>query len=353
MEQRPLGLSKNNWPSSINFPLTLAPMVGLSHCAFRQLLRSYLPQGAQCLWPSEMLNSRRLPDENLPQIPEAMCLGDESFWMPQILANDEVKIQRSLEKLYQHGAQGIDINMGCPVQKALKHNYGVALMGDVDYAAQVVAATVRHSPGPVSVKLRGAHPDKKQEWLHFSRSLYEAGASWLCLHPRTPEQKRKGSAQWESIKDLVNHLPIPVIGNGDVQVVDDVFAMIEQTGCDMVMAGRALTARPWLFWQLGEKLGWPNPPGRNGTAPRTPIEEGQEYARSLLELWSIMQDVFPERLAWRKFLFHVKTGSVWLIYGHHLHSRLTALKSTNDITGVIEDFFSTDQPMSAKTQLRQ
>ncbi len=350
----PMGFHKAGLPQEVNFPLTLAPMVGLSHCAFRQLLREYLPHGATTIWPSEMLNSRRLPNEILDEIPEAMTLGDENFWVPQILANDPIKIEKSLDKLYAHGAHGVDINMGCPVQRALKHNYGVALMGDVEYAAQVVRDTVRFSSGPVSVKLRGAAPEDKERWMGFTKRLEEAGASWLCLHPRTPDQKRRGTANWSSIQDLTENISIPVIGNGDIQVVDDVLAMLHQTGCDMVMAGRTLTARPWLFWQLGDKLGWPSPRGREGQRPpQTDVEEGEEYGRSLLRLWEIMSSLFPERLALRKFLFHVKTGSVWLMYGHELYSRVSNIKQGDQLPQVIQDFFSMPQPMLQKTDLRQ
>lgn len=349
-----LGFYKPGLPKSLNFPLTMAPMVGLSHCAFRQLLREYLPAEAVTLWPSEMLNSRRLPDETLQKIPEAMRAEDENFWVPQILANEEDKIKRSLIKLYDHGAQGIDINMGCPVRKALKHNYGVALMGDVDYAAEVVRMTVKNASGPVSVKLRAVEADQRQDWVHFVKSIEAAGASWLCLHPRTAEQKRRGQSDWTQIRELTEQVSIPVIGNGDIQTSEDVQRMIQETGCDMAMAGRALTARPWLFWQLGEDLGWAPPKGREGQkAPRTGIEEGTEYGHSLLRLLNLMQDFFPEPLAIRKFRFHVKTGAVWLPFGHDLFSRTTKAKTFPAMEKTLKQFFQHPHCMSVKTELRQ
>ncbi len=348
-----MGFKRQGLPPEVNFPLTMAPMVGLSHCAFRQLVREYLPEKAVTLWPSEMLNSRRLPSENLSLVPEAMVMGDENFWIPQILANDEEKIRLSLEKLFTHGAHGIDINMGCPVQKALKHNYGVSLMGDSEYAAEVVRTTVRYSKGPVAVKLRGTEQGKKEEWLSFTKKLEDAGADWLTLHPRTAAQKRRGTADWSQIKTLKNHLSIPVIGNGDIQVVGDILAMLEETDCDMVMAGRALTARPWLFWQLGHQLGWAPPMGRSGQPPMTAEEEGLEYGKSLLRLIELMSEIFPEKLAFRKFIFHVKTGSVWLPFGHTLHAQLTYAKTLENAQAVIESFFSQPHFMSEKTFLRQ
>ncbi len=341
-------------PSAVNFPLTMAPMVGLSHCAFRQLIREYLPMGAVTIWPSEMLNSRRIPDEKLNKIPEAMRGKDENYWVPQILANEEDKIRRSLPKLFDHGAQGIDINMGCPVRRALKHNYGVALMGDADYAARVVEMTVRYASGPVSVKLRAVGSDQKANWVQFVKGLEEAGASWLCLHPRTVEQKRRGHADWSQIKELKRHVRIPVIGNGDIQTSEDVQKMLSETQCDLVMAGRVLTARPWLFWQLGEDLGWGYPQCRVGQrAPRTPEEEGIEYGRSLFRLLELMEESFAEPLAIRKFRFHVKTGSVWIPFGHHLCSELTKAYTFTDCRETLDKFFRSPHTMSVKTELRQ
>lgn len=351
--KRQIGFQKQGLPDEVNFPLTVAPMVGLSHCSFRQLLREYLPREAKTLWPSEMLNSRRIPDEKLHKIPEAMKREDESFWVPQILANEEDKIKRSLPKLYDHGAQGIDINMGCPVRKALKHNYGVSLMGDSSYASEVVRVTKKYAQGPVSVKLRAVESDQKTQWKKFVKSLEEAGASWLTLHPRTAEQKRRGQADWTQINELSETVDVPVIGNGDIQTSGDVIAMLEQTGCDMVMAGRVLTARPWLFWQLGEDLGWEAPVGKEGSAPRTPEEEGKEYGKSLHRLLELMAEDLPEPLALRKFLFHVKTGAVWLPFGHDLYAKMTKAKSFTQAQQTLDKFFAFNHQMSAKTELRQ
>lgn len=348
-----VGFHKKGLPEGVNFPLTLAPMVGLSHCAFRQLLREYLPKEAVTLWPSEMLNSRRIPDEKLAKIPEAMTWGNENFWVPQILANEEDKIKRSLVKLFDHGAQGIDINMGCPVQKALKHNYGVALMGDSDYAAEVVRLTCHYTQGPVSVKLRAGAVTEKEEWLTFVKKLEQAGANWLCLHPRTASQKRRGRADWSQISALVAAVKVPVIGNGDIQCVEDIFAMLAQTGCDMVMAGRVLTARPWLFWQLGERLGWGPPQGKEGRAPQTPEEEGREYGRSLIRLTELLEGCFSERLALKKFQFHVKTGAVWLPFGHSLYALMTKMKSFEEARVALLQFFESSHRMSLRTDLRQ
>lgn len=343
---------KKPFPLPVTFPLCLAPMVGLSHAALREVVRGYLPEGCKTLWPSEMLSSRRLPSEHLPDVPEAARDENESFWVPQILGNEERFIAPSVKKLEDYGADGIDINMGCPVQKALKHNYGVALMGDVDYAAEVVAMTVRNTRLPVSVKLRAGFENRSTDIIAFVKRLEDAGAAWVTLHPRTAEQKRSGAADWSQIRDLKNALRIPVIGNGDVQTAADAIALKEQTGCDMVMVGRALTARPWIFWQVGARLGWPNPPGRLGSPPTTPEEEGREYYRCAMKVFDGMIRRFKPVLVQKKFLFYIKTSSVWLPYGHTLYARISKCKTESEVRDSLHRFFADPHEMVARTEWR-
>jgi len=257
--------------------------------------------------------------------------------------------------LIEWGAEAIDINMGCPVQKALKHNYGVALMGDPHYAAEVVAMTVRHSSVPVSVKLRAVGSNKElDELIHFVQGLRNAGASWICLHPRTAAQKRRGWAEWGQIRHLHQAVDFPIIGNGDVQTVEDALAMLDETGCDMAMAGRGLAARPWMLWQLGEELGMQAPPGKEGLrAPRTPVEEGAEYGRCLLRLIHFSRQYFHEDLAMRKVRFYVRTTHVWLFFGQALVSVCAKAKSLNEMEESVEKFFRAPLEMSTHTELRQ
>ena len=139
------------------FPVLLAPMVGLTHFVVRKALAEYLPPGSRSLWPTEMLNSRRIPAEKPNQCIEILFHDRDAGLCPQLLANEENFIRDSITKLTDWGARAIDINMGCPVKRALTHNYGVALMGDPNYAADVAALAVKYAGAlPVSVKLRAA-----------------------------------------------------------------------------------------------------------------------------------------------------------------------------------------------------
>src|SRR5665213_1694659 len=184
----------------VNFPVCLAPMVGLSHVALRLMVKRYLPEGAITPWPTEMLSSWKLPREILGETVETFRDADEYPLVPQILGNEEGPIAESVRRLVDWGAAGIDINMGCPVKKALRHNYGVALMGDPEYASEVVRMTVRNSKVPVSVKLRAGIQKDMEFLLRFTKGLEDAGAAWITLHPRVGEQKRRGAADWSQIR---------------------------------------------------------------------------------------------------------------------------------------------------------
>ncbi len=350
----------------VNFPLCLAPMVGLTHVALRLVVRDYLPQSAFTLWPTEMLNSRRIPGEDLSQTPSALRAPQESGLVPQILGNEEKYISESVLKLQDWGAEGIDINMGCPVQKALKHNYGVALMGDAGYAAEVVRLTVKHSSVPVSVKLRAGTQADFDYLYRFVSGLREAGASWISLHPRTAEQKRRGSADWGQIRKLRGLVDFPIIGNGDIQTAEDVSEMISQTECDLTMAGRALAARPWMLWQVGEKwafdlppdaeqknLGVRDPVSGERRAPQTCIEEGAEYGKCLFQLIHLSREYFGEEAALRKIRFYIRTTAVWLVFGQTLFSLASKSKTTQELEDLATKFFSKDVEMSPRTQLRE
>ena len=178
----------------IDFPFLVAPMVGLSHVAFRELIRVYTPPSIDALIFTEMLSSRRLPSARLERAENLFVAENESYLVPQLLGNEERLIAPSIEKLLELRPWGIDINMGCPKNKTLSHNWGVLLLGDKNYAAEVVRVTKKNSPVPVSVKLRAGMGDKIDlNYLdEFTAALEEAGVDWMTIHCRPRKQKHPG-----------------------------------------------------------------------------------------------------------------------------------------------------------------
>lgn len=351
-EEQPTLLG-NNLIQNLNFPYFLAPMVGLSHVGLRAMVNKYLPKGATTLWPTEMLNSRKIPKEDLGQTNETLRASWETNLWPQILGNEYEPIQESIIKLKQWGAVGIDINMGCPVKKALQHNYGVALMGSIEYASKVVAMASDHNHLPISVKLRAGLEKNDNFLIEFVDSLIASGANWITIHPRIASQGRRGEADWNQIELLKSKFSIPIIGNGDVQTLEDVFKMKKQTGCDGVMIGRALLARPWLFWQIGEELGMEAPEEfKNKRAPQGELEEGEELGRALLCFCKTVKEHFSEDAALKRVKFLIRHNHVWLEFGHTLFTKMSNCKNMIEVENNIKEFFSTPQKMYKKTSLR-
>ena len=324
-------------------PVLLAPMVGLTHYAVRNSVAGFLPAGQKAIWPTEMLNSRRIPHQRRDEFPETLFLDRANGLCPQLLANEESFIRQSVPKLEDWGAVAIDINMGCPVQKALKHNYGVALMGDPAYAAEVVRITVAHAKVPVSVKLRaGSENQGFDDLLRFISGLYEAGASWITLHPRTAEKKRKGDADWNLIRRLKqifreegkNRI---IIGNGDVQCHEDILRMFEETECDRVMVGRAMIVKPWLI--------------RNEVEP-DPWTQGDLYGRFFKSVLRECREHYALEAGLRRLRFLIVQGKPWVEYGETLYGRMMAARSYEDVDLALEKFFSQKQRIIRRTALR-
>ncbi|MEN9529318.1 MAG: hypothetical protein RI932_1191 [Pseudomonadota bacterium] len=327
----------------LEFPFMVAPMVGLSHVAFRELVRSYTPAGLHPLRFTEMLSTRRIPDEKLETTNELRTAPDESFFVPQLLGNEEQYIAPSVKKMSQANPWGFDINMGCPVSHTLKHNWGVRLMGDPAYAAQVVEWTKKNTDRPVSVKLRGsAREDEQLDYLlQFTAALESAGADWITIHPRPRAQQHKGVANWDLVREVARVRKIPVVANGDIQTAHDALRMLTEFSADGAMIARAATARPWIMWQIAELMGNRSTPiGRDHSrCPWTPEEEGKEYIRACLKLLDLMQQFFPkEDYILEKFRFFAATGSRWYQFGHSFWKMTTKAKSCLELRDSIEDF---------------
>ncbi len=334
-----------------NFPVCLAPMVALSHVALRHLIYEYLPEGAKTIWPTEMLNSRRIPQQTLGETPETKLHAFDHNLVPQLLANEENFIVESVAKLQEWGARGIDINMGCPVKKALNHNYGVALMGDINYATKIVEWTVNAASVPVSVKVRAGLENNKTYLKDFLQSIEGAGAAWITLHPRLASEKRRGEADWSLVNEAKSWLKIPIIANGDVQTATDIDNYFSVSGADAIMIGRALNARPWLLWQWGQAKGFLNPIGKE-ICPMSPIEEGREYGISMLRLLDLLEMYFGTMEAVKKFRFHIRMSHMWLDFGHSLISIVGRSQDINVIRKDWIEFFEKPQRMNPKTLLR-
>ncbi len=350
------------WPKTrlaqlgLDFPLMVAPMVGLTHVAFRRLLRRYTPEGLNPLLFTEMLSTRRLPSERIDKVDELRVSSGESHFVPQLLGNEETFIAASIKKLLPLEPWGFDINMGCPAKQTLKHNWGVRLLGDADYAARVVEMTKRHSPLPVSVKMRCGQDKADELFLeNFTARLESAGADWLTVHARTQAQKHKGEADWGLIGTLAPKRKIPLVVNGDVQTAADVLSIFRDHAIDGVMIGRAATARPWILWQVAHAFGYTKPPLAfpNQKPPEGPEAEGREFLIAMLAFIDYLEEHFAlEDTRLRRLRFHVVNAHKWFVFGHAYYSRCMKSKSLHEARIMTEETLERFQfPMSSRINL--
>lgn len=173
----------------------------------------------------------------------------------QIFGSDPVAMQKAAALAYGiSDCELIDINMGCPTPKIVKNGEGSALMRNIPLASEIVRAVVAAVPVPVTVKMRTGWDAENLTAVPLAQAVEAAGAAAVTVHGRTREQFYSGRADWDVIRQVQASVNIPVIGNGDIVTPEDAQAMLQQTGCQAVMIGRASLGRPWIFRQAGEML---------------------------------------------------------------------------------------------------
>ncbi|HLL65612.1 MAG TPA: tRNA dihydrouridine synthase DusB [Micromonosporaceae bacterium] len=235
---------------TIDPPVVLAPMAGITNLAYRRLCRE---QGAG-LYVCEMITTRALVE----RIPKTLGMvafdADESPRSLQLYGVDPAVVARAVAMVVDDGlADHIDLNFGCPVPKVTRRGGGAALPWRRRLFAQIIRAAVAVAgPAgvPVTVKMRKGIDDDHLTYLDAGLAAQDAGAAAVALHARTAAQRYSGSADWSAIAALKATLDVPVLGNGDIWEADDALRMIAETGADGVVVGRGCLGRPWLFADL-------------------------------------------------------------------------------------------------------
>jgi tRNA-dihydrouridine synthase B len=223
--------------------LRLAPMAGVTNAPFRLVCRE---AGAGPL-TSEEIDARALVMGNGRTEALARRLPAERPLAMQLLGNDPDVLAEAARRLEAAGADGIDLNMGCPVAKIVAKGQGAALMRDPLGAAVILRTLRKAVAGPLTIKIRGGWDDRALNAVEVARVAEAEGVDAITVHPRTRSQQFTGRAPWAIIADVVTAVRVPVVGNGDVRTVDDARAMVAATGCAAVMIGRGALGRPWVF----------------------------------------------------------------------------------------------------------
>lgn len=335
-------------PHTIDSPVVLAPMAGITNRAFRRLCRRYGAEGsaaggasgASSLYVSEMITSRALVERT----PLTMRLiehdPDEQPRSIQLYSVDAATTGRAVDILAsENRCDHIDLNFGCPVPKVTRKGGGAALPWKTDLFRAIVSAAVRSAAPygiPVTVKMRKGIDDDHLTFLEAGRIAQGEGAAAVALHARTAAQAYSGHAQWEAIAQLKQTVTdIPVLGNGDIWSAQDAVEMVRQTGCDGVVVGRGCLGRPWLFADLAAAFA--------GTPTR--VEPTLREVAEILRLHTVYLAEFfeDERKACRDIRKHI----AWYLKGFRVGSQLRAGLGLVDSLAALDDLIATldlDQP---------
>lgn len=226
-------------------PTMLAPMEGVSHPTFRAILAELGGLGCVC---TEFVRVTKDPLSSAVLAREVQFAEGVSLSV-QVMGNLPEQMAEAAGAMAAHGADIVDINLGCPVPKVVKKGVGAAMLKDLDLLERVLGAMRERVPGLLSAKIRAGWDDKAHV-LAIGATVQRAGADFIVVHPRRRADYYAGVADWRIIRTLKEALEIPVVGNGDCWYAADAPRMMAETGCDGVMIGRPALRNPWIFQQI-------------------------------------------------------------------------------------------------------
>jgi len=292
-------------------PLIMAPLHEITDQPFRRMLREV---GGVGLTVSEMISSEALVRRARKAERMMAAEGGRPYAM-QLSGSDPGHLAEAARITEAAGADLVDLNMGCPAGNVTKGGAGSALLRDLRLAEACTAAIVKAVKVPVTVKMRAGwdtSQKERAEYLDFLKMFENVGVQALTIHPRTRSQQYEGQADWSLIAKAVEagH-PYPIIGNGDVVVAADAQRMVQATGCQGVMIGRAALTNPWIFRQVLE-------PGFQVTEEQR-IDLCVRFFRLLLESFEEREAVHKIKKLGGWFTKGIRNGALFRQRLNHIH----------------------------------
>lgn len=304
----------------------LAPMAGVTDMPFRVLCRE---MGCGLVY-SEMVSAKGIMYNNENTNKLLFVSDRERPAAVQLFGSNPDIMGGMAKKIEGADIDILDINMGCPAPKIVKNGEGSALMKNPRLIGDIVFAVSHAQKKPVTIKIRKGFDDNSINAVEIAKEAEKNGAAAIAVHGRTREQYYSGKADWDIIKQVKNAVNIPVIGNGDITDAVSAKAMIEQTGCDAVMIGRAAQGNPWIFREVAAYL------ETGELIPPPTMEEKREIARRHAEM---LIDYKGEYIGVREMRRHLTYYTRGIKDAAQVRRIVNGAESLEEILNMIDTYF--------------
>ena len=314
-------------PYTLDNNLLLAPMAGVTDKPFRQLCRTY---GAGLAVSEMVASDPALWNTKKSQL-RLNHYEEESPRSVQIVGADPQAMAQAAKYNADLGAQTIDINMGCPAKKVCNVFSGSALMQDEILVTKILESVVGAVDIPVTLKLRTGWNKENKNAVKIARIAEDSGIQMLTVHGRTRACGFKGEAEYQTIKQVKAHVSIPVIANGDITSAEKAADVLQATGADGIMLGRAALGNPWIFREIDHFL----QTGEQMARPST-----EDIRQVVLQHLDGLYELYGEYTGVRVARKHVGWYSKYLEDGEILRSRVNKTESVERQLFVVKNYFN-------------
>lgn len=311
---------------AIESPVILAPMAGVTDLPFRLLCRRK-GAGLLCM---EMVSAKAIYYHNRNTEALLEIHPEERPVSLQLFGSEPKLMGEMAKRIEDRPFSVLDINMGCPVPKVVSNGEGSALMKNPKLAGEIMSAVVKAVKKPVTVKIRKGFDDDHVNAVEMAKIAEDSGVAAIAVHGRTREQYYSGKADWDIIRRVKEAVSVPVIGNGDVTDPYSAKKMLEETGCDGIMIGRAARGNPWIFRQIDRYLS-------DGIVPE-PVSR-EEMRQTILEHARLMVEYKGEYLAIREMRKHISWYTTGMPGSAAFRGRINAMETMDELTDSVNALF--------------